>query len=122
MSAIVPWTVTVDVPFAPAVTVRPASDPSVRVPLATLSVTWTSPSAASESAIEMAFPLDVLNTSGAYQALGNATAQRTVATFATPVASQSATITFRQAIQNNDVLVAGEYAKTLTFSLSTTTP
>ena len=28
----------------------------------------------------------------------------------------------RQQINNTDVLVAGEYAKSLTFSLSTTTP
>ena len=66
--------------------------------------------------------MDVLNATGAYQAIGNATAQRTVATWTTPVASASATITLRQVIQNNDVLVAGEYAKTLTYSLSTTTP
>ena len=34
--------------------------------------------------------LDVLNATGAYQAIGNATAQRTVATWTTPVASASA--------------------------------
>ena len=38
------------------------------------------------------------------------------------MASASTTITMRQVIQSNDVLVAGEYAKTLTYSLSTTTP
>ena len=66
--------------------------------------------------------MDVLNNLAAYQALGNATAQRVIATWATPVASQPTTVTLRQVIQNNDVLAAGEYSKTLTFSLSTTTP
>ena len=66
--------------------------------------------------------VDVMNSTGAFQAIGNSTAQRTVATFATPVASQATPITMRQQINNTDVLVAGEYAKSLTFSLSTTTP
>jgi hypothetical protein len=66
--------------------------------------------------------MDVLNSTAAYQALGNATAQRLIATWATPVAQAATTVTLRQVIQNNDVLVAGEYAKTLTFALSTTTP
>jgi hypothetical protein len=64
--------------------------------------------------------MEVMNSTGAFQSI-QAT-PRTVATWATQVASASTTITMRQAIQNNDVLVSGEYAKTLTFSLSTTTP
>ena len=66
--------------------------------------------------------MDVLNNTGAYQALGNATAQRVIATWATPIAQAPATVTLRQVINATDVLVSGEYAKTLTFSLSTTTP
>jgi hypothetical protein len=66
--------------------------------------------------------LEVLNSAGTYQALGNATTQRTTATWTAPVATTSTTISMRQQINNTDVLSSGEYAKTLTFSLSTTTP
>ena len=66
--------------------------------------------------------LDVLNSTGAYQSIQASNQARVVATWATQVAGASATITMRQAIANNNVLVAGEYAKTLTYSLSTTTP
>jgi hypothetical protein len=66
--------------------------------------------------------MDVLNNTGVYQALGNATAQRTVATWTTPISNAAATITLRQVINATDVLQSGEYAKTLTFALSTTTP
>jgi hypothetical protein len=66
--------------------------------------------------------MDVLNSTGAYQAMGNATSQRVIATWATPVAQAATTVTLRQVIQANDVLVGGQYAKALTFSLSTTTP
>ncbi len=62
------------------------------------------------------------NATSAFATIQNATTPRTVATWTTQVASTPVTITMRQAIQNNDVLFAGEYAKTLTFSLSTTTP
>ena len=63
-----------------------------------------------------------MNSTGAFQAIGNATRQRTIATWTTPVATTSTTITMRQQINNTDVLFSGEYSKTLTFSLSTTTP
>ena len=67
--------------------------------------------------------MDVLNSVAAYSGHRQRDDQPdTIATWATPVASQAATITLRQVIQNNDVLVSGEYAKTLTFALSTTTP
>ena len=66
--------------------------------------------------------MEVLTSTAAYSTIGNATAQDIVATFATPVASAPATINIRQSIQNNDVLISGQYAKSLTFSLSTTTP
>jgi hypothetical protein len=66
--------------------------------------------------------MDVMNAAGAFSAIGNPSSPDTIATFAAPVASQSTTITMRQNINSSDVLVAGEYAKTLTFSLSTSTP
>ncbi len=66
--------------------------------------------------------MDVLNSAGSFSAIGNPSSPDTIATWATPVANAAQTITMRQVIQTNDVLVSGEYAKTLTFSLSTTTP
>ena len=66
--------------------------------------------------------MEVMNSTGAFQSIQNATQARTIATWTTPVASTPTTITMRQQINNTDVLVSGEYAKTLTFSLSTTTP
>jgi hypothetical protein len=66
--------------------------------------------------------MDVLNSAGAFSAIGNPSSPDTIATWTAPIASAPTTITMRQVIQSNDVLVSGEYAKTLTFSLSTTTP
>jgi hypothetical protein len=66
--------------------------------------------------------LQVMQSIGTLAALDGPTAPRTVATWTTPVASTSATLTFSQAIQNNDVLASGAYAKTLRFVLTTTTP
>jgi hypothetical protein len=45
-----------------------------------------------------------------------------VATWAAPVANTTATMTFSQQIQANDVLASGAYTKTLRFVLTTTTP
>jgi hypothetical protein len=66
--------------------------------------------------------MEVLTSSGAFSTIGNAGSPDTIASYTNAVASQGQTVTLRQAIQNNDVLVVGEYAKTLTFSLSTTSP
>jgi hypothetical protein len=44
------------------------------------------------------------------------------ASWTAPVSNDPVTITFRQAIGANDALRTGTYAKTLTFTLSTTTP
>jgi hypothetical protein len=46
----------------------------------------------------------------------------TVKTYSGPVANDAATITFKQAIGATDALRTGAYTKTLTFTLSTTTP
>ena len=44
------------------------------------------------------------------------------ATWTAPVSNDPVAITFRQQIFANDPLRTGSYAKTLTFTLSTTTP
>ena len=42
--------------------------------------------------------------------------------FNSPVSNATSTITFKQAIAATDALRTGTYSKTLTFTLSTTTP
>ena len=39
-----------------------------------------------------------------------------------PTSNESVTVTFKQAIKANDALRTGSYTKTLTFTLSTTSP
>jgi hypothetical protein len=46
----------------------------------------------------------------------------TVKTYAAPVANDVVPVTFKQTIGANEPLRSGTYAKTLTFTLSTTTP
>ena len=46
----------------------------------------------------------------------------TLLTYNAPVSNDSVTIAFQQAIGANDALRTGSYGKTLTFTLSTTTP
>ena len=43
-------------------------------------------------------------------------------TYTAPISNDSVTLTFKQAINANDALRTGTYSKTLTFTLSTTTP
>ena len=64
--------------------------------------------------------LEVLNNTAAFQTIG--ATPRTVATWATQVAGVNVPITLQQRILATHVLVAGQYSKELTFSLSTTTP
>jgi M6 family metalloprotease-like protein len=57
------------------------------------------------------------STSGTYAAL-----PATLKTYSGPVSNDKAPISFKQAIGSGDALRTGTYAKTLTFTLSTTTP
>jgi IgA Peptidase M64 len=57
-----------------------------------------------------------LGTGGAFGPLG------TVLTYSTPASHDPVTVSFRQTIGANDALRTGSYAKTLTFTLSTTNP
>ena len=43
-------------------------------------------------------------------------------TYAAPISNDAVTVTFTQYIGANDALRTGTYSKTLTFTLSTTTP
>ena len=46
----------------------------------------------------------------------------TVKTWSAPISNEAVTVTFKQAIAATDPLRTGTYSKTLTFTLSTTTP
>jgi hypothetical protein len=66
--------------------------------------------------------LQVMQSSGTLANIGNSTAPRAVATWATPVSNIAATVTFSQSILATDVLASGPYTRTLRFVLTTTTP
>jgi subtilase-type serine protease len=59
---------------------------------------------------------------GAFLPVGGAAAPTPLVTWSAPVSNDERTITFKQAIGANDALRTGSYAKTLTFTLSTTEP
>jgi hypothetical protein len=59
---------------------------------------------------------------GAYAPVGGSAAPTTLTSWNGPVANDPVPISFQQAIGANDALRTGTYSKTLTFTLSTTTP
>ncbi len=63
-----------------------------------------------------------LGTGGALANVGGSSAPTTLLTYNAPVSNDAVTMTFSQAIAANDALRTGAYSKTLTFTLSTTTP
>jgi PKD repeat protein len=72
-------------------------------------------------------PLQVMaasagGTGGAFAPLATDGAPLSLLTYSGPVSNDAVTVSFRQAIGANDALRTGAYSKTLTFTLSTTTP
>jgi hypothetical protein len=61
-------------------------------------------------------------TAAAGGAVGGSAAPTSLLTYNKPVSNDSVTLTFKQTIGANDALRTGTYSKTLTFTLSTTTP
>jgi hypothetical protein len=61
-------------------------------------------------------------TGGAFAPLSTTGAPLSLLTYTGPVSNDMVTLSFRQAIGSGDALRTGAYAKTLTFTLSTTTP
>jgi predicted acyl esterase len=59
---------------------------------------------------------------GAFAPVGGSAAPTTLRTYSGPVSNSETTIEFKQSIGANEPLRTGTYAKTLTFTLSTTTP
>jgi carboxypeptidase T len=58
----------------------------------------------------------------AFAPVGGSAAPTTLLTYTGPVSNDSVPLNFKQSIGANDALRTGTYAKTLTFTLSTTTP
>ena len=61
-------------------------------------------------------------TGGAFAPVGGSANPTTVLSYGGPVSNDAVTLSFQQAIGANDALRTGSYSKTLTFTLSTTTP
>jgi hypothetical protein len=87
---------------------------------ATLSVSdpsATAPGKLVNGSFSLASPVMVKAGSGAFTA-----APGTLRTYAAPVSNDAVTLAFEQAIGANEALRTGTYSKTLSFTLSTTTP
>jgi PKD repeat protein len=63
-----------------------------------------------------------LGTGGAFAPVGGSASPTPLLAYAAPVANDAVTVSFEQAIGASDPLRTGSYSKTLTFTLSTTTP
>jgi hypothetical protein len=88
------------------------SDPSTNNPGHLVNGTFALPSALQAAG----------STAGTYAAVGGSSAPTTLKTWAGPVSNDPVNISFKQTIASTDALRTGTYAKTLTFTLSTTTP
>jgi hypothetical protein len=67
-------------------------------------------------------PLQVRAKDGAFGPVGGSANPTSLLTYTTPVFTDVATVDFKQSIPNGEPLRTGTYAKTLTFTLSTTQP
>jgi hypothetical protein len=67
-------------------------------------------------------PLQARAASGAFAPVTGTNAPLTLLTYSGPVSASQVTIGLKQVIGPNDSLRTGRYSKTLTFTLSTTTP
>ena len=61
-------------------------------------------------------------TAAAQGPVGGSAAPSTLVTYSGPISNDTVTINFAQTINDTDPLRSGQYAKTLTFTLSTTAP
>ena len=61
-------------------------------------------------------------TGTAFNPVGSSASPLNLLTWSAPVSNDAVTIEFKQSIGANDALRTGAYSKTLTFTLSTTTP
>ena len=63
-----------------------------------------------------------VNAGGPFAPVGGSAAPTALKSWTAPTSNESVQINFRQTIGANDALRTGTYSKTLTFTLSTTTP
>jgi hypothetical protein len=63
-----------------------------------------------------------LGTGGAFAPVGGSASPTSLLSYAAPASNDNVTLSFSQDIGANDALRTGNYSKTLTFTLSTTTP
>jgi hypothetical protein len=92
---------------------------------ATLSVadlSTTSPGYLVNGTNVLSQPLQVRANDGAFAPVGGASAPTTLVHYPGPVFSDTANIEYKQTIPNGEALRSGMYAKTLTFTLSSTLP
>ena len=61
-------------------------------------------------------------TGSAFAAVGGSSSPTSLLTYSGPASNDAVTLSFEQAIGANEALRTGSYSKTLTFTLSTTTP
>ena len=62
------------------------------------------------------------NTGTAYNNVGSSASPLNLLTWSAPISNDAVSLEFSQLVNANDPLRTGTYAKTLTFTLSTTTP
>jgi Asp-tRNA(Asn)/Glu-tRNA(Gln) amidotransferase A subunit family amidase len=92
---------------------------------ATLSVADPSANATGRlvnGSFSLAQPLQARANDGAYAAVGGTSNPTSLHTYTGPIANDLVTLGFRQTIGSSEALRTGAYAKTLTFTLSTTNP
>ena len=63
-----------------------------------------------------------LGAGAAFAAVGGSSSPTTLLTYSGPASNDTVTLSFKQAIGANEALRTGTYSKSLTFTLSTTTP
>jgi hypothetical protein len=92
---------------------------------ATLSVADPSANATGRlvnGAFALAQPVQARANTGTFADVGGSAAPTALLSYSGPVSNDTVTLGFRQAIGSNEPLRTGTYSKTLTFTLSTTTP
>jgi hypothetical protein len=65
---------------------------------------------------------DAANTGTAYNSIGSSASPLNLLTYSGPASNDAVTLGFSQLVNSTDPLRTGTYSKTLTFTLSTTTP
>ena len=66
--------------------------------------------------------LQAMATGGAFADVGGSAGPTALKTYTAPISNDQVTLTFKQRVNANDALRTGTYSKTLTFTLSTTSP